>query len=209
MLRLTRVLPTQYNLMLIPSDRWLDFLRLDTNYSWLHRTADSSSGAWMRIKADSILQLTMSCGWLEFRLLNKSYSWFHPTADYELRLTQVLKVGLDWRLTYTLIYQVNLRIYSAKYIIVMVYFLRPHFSYHWFRVWLLLQEPWRSLKKLQPSSCGWFDLRRLIRDLQPIDYLKKFDSDAPWHLTSSGLSHIIKEEEGHLAIRKHLRGITM
>ena len=96
--------------------------------------------------------------------------------------------GLDLRLTYTLIYQVNLRTYFAnKYIIFMVCFLSPDFSYHWSRLWLLLQETWRSLRKLEEawrslktlaatdSSCsGWFKLR-------PIDYLQNFDPDAPWY----------------------------
>ena len=74
----------------------------------------------------------------------------------------------------------------------MVCLLPTDFSYHWSRLWLLLQESWRSLKKLEKawrsfkilaafdSSCsGWFELRRLIRDLRPIDYLQNFDSDPP------------------------------
>ena len=63
----------------------------------------------------------------------------------------------------------------------MFSFLTADFSYHW--PWLLLQKAWRSLKKLKEAwrsfeslattgySCrGWFELRRLIRDLQLIDY---------------------------------------
>ena len=99
-------------------------------------------------------------------------------ADSTLRLTRVLLAGLDLRLTYTLIYQANLWTYSVKCIIFMVFFLPPDFSYHWFRLWLLLQEPWRSFKTLAAtdSSCsGWFELWRQVRDLRPINYLQNFD----------------------------------
>ena len=137
-------------------------------------------------------QLTKSCSWLEFQKLNTSYSWFHPSVDYDLRL--ILCCGwLELQQTYALIYQVNLRTYSAKYNIFMVCFLPPDFSYHWLRLCLLLQEPWSTLKKLEQalrsfkalaatdSSCsGWSELRRLTRDLRLIDYLQKFDPDAPW-----------------------------
>ena len=111
--------------------------------------ADLSSGRWIRLKADSILRLTRV-----------------PAARYKLQL--ILSCG--WLEFYTLIYQVNLRTYSAKCIIFMVCFLPTDFSYHWSRIWLLLQEPWRSLKKLEEawrsfmtlaatdSSCsGWFE----------------------------------------------------
>ena len=148
-------------MQLTPSHEWLEFRQLDTSYSWPHPTADSSSGGWIRLKADSILRLTRV-----------------PAARYELQL--ILSCG--WLEFYTLIYQVNLRTYSAKYIIFMVCFLPTDFSYHWFRLWLLLQESWRSLKKLEEawrsfktlavtdSSCsGWFELRWLIRELRPID----------------------------------------
>ena len=94
------------------------------------------------------------------------------------------------------IYPVNLRTYSAKYIIFIVCFRPADFSYCWFRLWLLLQEPWRSLKKLEEawrsfktvaaadSSCsGWFKLRRLIQDLRQIDYLQNFDPSPPWYVT--------------------------
>ena len=79
------------------------------------------------------LQLTTSCG------------WFYPATDSN---------SSDWTqmlLTYTLIYQVNLRSFSAKCIIFMVCFLPPDFRYHWCRLWLLLQEPWRSLKRLEEA----------------------------------------------------------
>ena len=157
-----------------PYHGWLEFQQVDTSYRWLHPTADSSSGGWIRLKADFILRLT-SCG------------WFYSAAD----LSPAAGVGL--RLIYTLIYQVILRNYSAKCIIFIVFVLPTDFSYHWSRLWLLFQELWRSLRKLKQawrsfktlaatdSSCsGWFELRRLIRDLRPIDYLQNFDSDAPW-----------------------------
>ena len=93
-----------------------------------------------------------------------------------------------------LTYQVNLRTCSAKYIVFMVCFLPPDFSYHWFRFCLLLQEASRSFKKLEEtwssfktqaatdSSCsGRFELRRLIRYLRPINYIQNFDPNAPWY----------------------------
>ena len=56
--------------------------------------------------------------------------WIRVQADSILRLTRVPAARLDLGLTYTLIYQVKLRTYSAKYIIFMVYFLVADFSYH-------------------------------------------------------------------------------
>ena len=147
-LRLTRVLASGYELRMTPTHVWLEFRRLDTSYTWLHPTTDSSSGGCIRLNADSTLPLTTSCGWL------------YPALDSSP------PAGLDLWLTYTLINQVNLRTYSAKFIIFMVCFLALDFSYNWFRLWLLLQEPWRrlkrleeawrSLKKIQDSSCDWF-----------------------------------------------------
>ena len=69
------------------------------------------------------------------------------------------------------------------------------FSADWFQLPLIqalaaasrtlkkLEEAWRSFKTLAAtdSSCSrWFELRRLTRDLRPIDYLQNFDPDAPW-----------------------------
>ena len=121
------------------------------------------------------LQLIPSCG------------WFYAASDSSQ------SVGLDLQLTYTLIYQVNVRTLSAKRIIFMVCFLSPDFSYQWLSFCLLLQEPWRSLKKLEEAwrsfkalaatdfkRSDWFELRRLIRDLRPIDYLQNFDPDVLW-----------------------------
>ena len=137
-LLLTRVPVAAYELRLTPNHGWLEVYRLDTSCSWLHSTADSSSGSWIRLKADSILRLTHV-----------------QAARYELQL--ILSCG--WLEFYTLIYQLNLRTYSAKCIIFMVCFLPTDFSYHWSRLWLLFQEPWRSLKKLEEASrlsCDWF-----------------------------------------------------
>ena len=123
-------------LRLITSHGWLQFPRLDTNCGWFYPVADSSP--------DDELQLILSCGWLRV------------AADSILRVTGFPQAGLDLKLTYTLICLVSLRTYSAKYIIFMVGFLPANFSYYWFRLWVLLQEPWRSLKKLQDPSCDWF-----------------------------------------------------
>ena len=102
-LRLTRVLRTECELRLILFCSWLKFRRLDTSCSclefrrldtsydlfiylfnnlfkidknWLHATADSSSGSWIQVAADSILWLTR-----------------FPAAWYELRLTRVPVAG--------------------------------------------------------------------------------------------------------------------
>ena len=133
-LQLTQVPASGYELRQTPSHGSFEFRKLDTSYSWQHPTSDSSSSGWIRLKADSILRLTTSCG------------WFYSEADLSP------SAGLDLRLTYTLVYQVSLRTYSAKYIIFMVCVLPPDFSYHWSRLWLLLQEPWRSLRKLEEAS---------------------------------------------------------
>ena len=108
-LRLTWVPAARYELQLILSSGYLEFRRLDTSYSWLHPTTDSSSGTWIRfrlippcgwlwvvtdsssggwiwLKTDSMQRLTKSCSWLQFQKLNTSYSWFHPSLDYDLRL---------------------------------------------------------------------------------------------------------------------------
>ena len=153
-LQLTQVSAAGYELRPTPSHGSFEFRKLDTSYSWQHPTSDSSSSGWIRLKADSILRLTTSCG------------WFYSEADLSP------SAGLDLRLTYTLVYQVSLRTYSAKYIIFMVCVLPPDFSYHWSRLWRLLQEPWRSLRKLEEawrsfktpaatdsSSSGWFKTR--------------------------------------------------
>ena len=157
-----------------------------------------------RVAADSVLRMTrVSAVGYELRWFspaaNSSFGrWIRVTADTILRLTRVPAAGLDLWQAYTLIYRVNLRNHSAKYIIFMVYFLGADFSYHWFRLWLLLQEPWRSLKKLEEawrsfktlgstdSSCsGGSELPQLIRDLRSVDYLQNFGSDAPWYICES------------------------
>ena len=94
------------------------------------------------------LQLISSCGWLRV------------AANSILRLSQDPPAGFNLRLTYTLIYPINLRIYSAKYIIFIVFFLPADLKKS--------EESWRNFKTLAltDSSCsGWFKLWRLIRDL--------------------------------------------
>ena len=133
--QLTRVPVAGYELRLTPSHSWFEFRRLDMSCGWLCPTVDSSSGDSIRVAADSVPKLTQV-----------------PAARYELPL--ILSCG--WLEFYTLIYQVNLRTYFAKFIIFLVRFLPSDLSYHWSRFWLLLGEPWKILKKLQNSSCIWF-----------------------------------------------------
>ena len=192
-------------------DTSCDWLYLNTSYNWLHPMTESSSSGWMQLEADSILRLTMSCGWLEFHCLDTNYSWLHATAnssssgsirvtdDSILRLNTScswfypvadlsLPAGLDLWLTYTLICQVNLRTYSANYIIFMVCFLPPDFQLPLIHVLAAAsrtlkkpEEAWRSFKTLAVadySFISWFELRQLIRDLRSIDYLQNVDPDA-------------------------------
>ena len=176
----------------------LKFRPLDTSCGWLHSTADSSSGSWIRVATDSILWLTLvpsagyrfrlilSCGWLDFWRLHTDCSWLCPTSD--------LSSGGWTRNVADLYFNIS-SIFKDLFCKIHLFFcfLPPDFSYHWFRLRLLLQEPWSSLKKLEnawisfktlaatgPSCSGWFELRWLIRDLRPINYLQNFDPDAPW-----------------------------
>ena len=57
-LRPTRVPAAGYELQLTPPHVWREFKRLNTSYSWLHPTTDSSSGRSIRLTVDS------SCSWL-------------------------------------------------------------------------------------------------------------------------------------------------
>ena len=76
----TRVPAAGYGLRSTPSHGCLEFWQLDTIYSWLHSTVESSSGGcydlrlipscgWLRVAADSLLSLTRvrrlgsNCGW--------------------------------------------------------------------------------------------------------------------------------------------------
>ena len=127
-------------------------------------TIESSSGGWIQVTAESILRLTRvpAAGYGCTMADLSSGNLIRVTADCILRLIRVLAAGydlrliqscgwlrvaadssppagLDFRLTYTLIYQVIWRTYSAKYITFMVCFLPTDFSYHWSRLWLLLQ----------------------------------------------------------------------
>ena len=152
-------------LWLIPSYDWLEFQRLNTSCGWLKfwwldkscgwlefQRTDMSSG-WFHHTADSkFLRLDRSCGWFHDTAESSSSGWLWVAADSILWLTQDPPAGFDLWLTYTLIYPVNLRTYSAKYIIFIVSLLPAGFSYHWFKFWLLLQEPWRGLKKPKEAS---------------------------------------------------------
>ena len=90
-------------LRLTPSHGRLEFRRLETSYSRPHSTADSSSGGWIRLKADTILRLTrVLAARYELQLI-PSCSWLQLATDPILQLTRVLLVGLDLRLLYTLI----------------------------------------------------------------------------------------------------------
>ena len=171
-LRVSRVPVAGYKLWLIPSYGWLRFQQLNKSCGWIRAAADTVPRL-TRVPAGGYKwRLTPSLGWLEFGRVDTSWGWLHPmaewssrgwiwvTADSTLRLTRVLAPWYELQLIlsygcleyYTLIYQVNLRNYSAKYIIFMVCFLPTDFSYHWYRLWLLLQEPWRSLRKLEEAS---------------------------------------------------------
>ena len=175
----------------ILSYNWLEFWWLETSCGWFYHTADSSSSGWIGVVVDSITTAdSSSSGWTRvaadsilwlFRVLAAGYElwlipscgWLRVAADSVLRLTQDPLTGFDLQLTYTLIYSINLRTYSAKYTIFIVCFPSADFSYHWFRLWLLLQEPWGSLKKLEEAwgsmnklqdfSCNWFKLQWLIQ----------------------------------------------
>ena len=98
--------------------------------------ADSSSGGWIRIVADSIRQLTrvpvtgyelrlsrvLAAGykwrltpsycWLEFRWLDKSCGWFYPVADSSSSNWIRLKANFILRLTMT---RVLTRVSAARY----------------------------------------------------------------------------------------------
>ena len=120
-----------------------------------YRADDSISGAWIRVTADFILRLTTSC------------EWFYTVADSSS--SSLTRLATD------LYFNISSKFKDLFCKIHQFYglFLAADFSYHWFRLWLLLQEPWRSLKKLeeawgnlkkfQDSSCHWFWLQRLIQ----------------------------------------------
>ena len=142
-LRLSRAPAAGYKSRLTPSYSWIEFRQLDTtcsclkfwrldaSYGWLHPTADSSSDSCIRVAADSIQRLDTSYSWLcptadsssggLIRLTaDLSCGWLQVVTDSILRLTRVPVAGLEMRLTYTLIYQVNLRTCSAKYIFRLI-----------------------------------------------------------------------------------------
>ena len=151
-MRLTRVPVVGYELRLTLS-HWIEFRRPDTSYSWLHPTAGSSSDGWIRLKADSILQLTrVLAARCELQLI-PSCSWLRVAADSS---------SAGWNRLATVLY-FNI---SSKFkdLLCKIH----HFL--WFVFCRLisvttdsgsaccfknLEEAWRSLKKLQDSSCDW------------------------------------------------------
>ena len=163
------------------SHGWLEFQRPDTSYSWLHPTADLSSGGCIRHKADSILRLTRV-----------------PAARYELQLIpscSCLRFALTRVPPAVLYFNISSKF---KDLFSKMHYIYGLFSTTWFKFPLIqallsasktlkklekLEEAWETFKTIfeTDSSCsGWFEVRRLIRDLRPIDYLQTFDPDAPW-----------------------------
>ena len=173
-LRLSQVPAAGYMLQLTPSYSWLYFRQLNTSSCWLHPTADCSSSSWIRVVADSILwltrvswagyelQLTLSHGWLVFWWLDTTYRWFilglttscdwlYPATDSRSGSWTRNAVDLYFN---TLIYQVNLRTYSTKYILFFVF-------YHLISVatnsgsgcyFKTLEAAWRNMRKLEEAS---------------------------------------------------------
>ena len=137
-LRLTRFPAAWYGLRPTPYHGWLEFRQLDTSYSWLHPTADSSSGGWIRLKADSILRLDSSFG-----------GSVRVAADSILRLTRVLYFNISSKF---------------KDLFCKIHHFYGLFSTDWFQLPLIqaltaasrslkkLEEAWRSLKKLEEAS---------------------------------------------------------
>ena len=140
----------------------------------IHPTTDSSFGSWIRVAVDSIYPTADS----------SSDGWTRVAADCILRLTQVSVAGYELRLDkscgwfYPTTYSSSggwIRVAADS----ITWLIRVPVS--GFRLWLLLQEAWRSLKKLQDSSCDWFKLRRGIWELRPIEYPQNFDPDPLWY----------------------------
>ena len=70
----------------------------------------------------------------------------HPAGDYELWLILSCNwLEFQWLDSNAADLYFNI---SSKF---KVFFLPPDFRYHWCRLWLLLQEPWRSLKRLEEA----------------------------------------------------------
>ena len=163
-----------YELQLTPSYGWLESRQLDTSYGWLRPTAGLSSGGWIRLTADTILRLTRVLTVRYDLRLIPSCGSIRVAADSILRLTRVLYFNISSKF---------------KDLFCKIHHFYGLFSTDWFQLLLIqaLAATSRSLKKLQDSSCnwsscsGWLELRRLIRDLRPIDYLEIFDPNTPWY----------------------------
>ena len=134
-----------------------------------------------------------SCGCLEFRPLDTSYGWFRPTTDSSS--SGWIRVAADSILRLTPVLYSNI---SSKFkdLFCKIHCFYGLFSTDWSQLPLIqaltaasrtlkkLEEAWRSFKALAATdfSCSdCFELRRLIRDLQPIDYLQNFDPDGLWY----------------------------
>ena len=165
---------------------WLEFRWLDTSYSWLHPTADSSSGGWIWLKANSILWLTMSCGWLELRLTRAAAD---SSSGGSIRVT-----ADSIRLVADSYFNISSKF---KDLFCKLYHFYGLFSTAWFQLPLIqalaaasrtlkkLEEAWRSFKTLAAtdsscssySSCdGWFetsDQSTTFRILTPMPPAKK------------------------------------
>ena len=195
-----------YELRLILSYGWLEFHQLEKSCGWFYLAADWSSDGWIQVAADSItrlfrvsvagykLWLTLSCGWLDSQRLDTIYSWFHPAAGYGLRLfcSVADSRSAGWIQLVTDLY---FNIYSKfKGLFCTILHFYSLFSTGRFQLPLIqdlvaasktlkkLKEASRSFKTLAAtdSSCsGWFELRRLIRDLRPINYLQNVYPDPP------------------------------
>ena len=100
------------------------------------------------VLADYIVRLTqVQVAGYEFQLIPSS-GWLRVAADSIMRLTQNSPAKFDLPLTYTFICPINLRTYSAKYIIFIAFFLPSDFIYHWILLLKNLEEALRSMNKL-------------------------------------------------------------
>ena len=197
MLRLTGVPVARHELRVTLSHGWLEFQRPDTSYGWLHATADLSPPGCIWHKADSISRLT----WV-------------PAARYELQLIpscSCLRFAADsssagWtRLAAVLYFNISSKF---KDLFSKMHYFYGLFSTTWFKLPLIqvllyvsktlkkvekLEEAWGTFKTISgtDSSCsGVFEVRRLIRDLRPIDYLQTFDPMPPDGKESVNKGHV-------------------
>ena len=144
---------------------WLKFRRLDTSYCWFHSTPDPSSCGCTRLKADSILWLTMSCGWFCLATDWSSGGWIRVTADSILWLTTscgwycpaVNSSSAGWTRLVNDLYFTN----KFKDLFCKIHHFYGLFSTAWFQLPLIqalaalkksLKKAWRNLRKLEEAS---------------------------------------------------------